>query len=910
MPPLQFIGFVHALILFTLSGISACRLTAGAVHRLCAAYLLTWCNLVCSGLFLASFSKLNSVPLYFATSVTLAITIEVWLWFRKMSPLRVKITAVTDQRRRFDRLLREALWASLSLAALASLLICVHYTPNNWDSCTYRFGRVFFYLSQGNLFHFASTSDLRMLYYPLNGVLAYVFLALYQFSAHWMYFVTGLTWIFAGLGIYSAARSLGASHTGCLVAAWLGVMAPNTLAQAVSTTDEVLAATPLLIGLGFGMAWWSTSRRRYAVLAGIGIGLGCGAKLHWTFYWVLILIVFLLSALQFLRKQGLRWEVRRRIPDVVIAGFVALPLVGSFALCNYLSSGWIMHPGLAEGNLNQPFRLDIAREKIRINTAQLFLNPIPDLVPPVHPEQRKTAYAAFNEFFRRCCFSDLVETVKMSRSGYRFDGLVKPTGYGYHEYTTWLGFLPHLFVAALLVGVWTRKLPALCLPLLASFFFWHATNSMQSLYIDDASAYYTYPAVLGVAALGPMWDLARTSRRFAAQVLLVGFLAVIATHLLLGVNLLAFGGLRSVRFLWSKDAPAVEMHAVDPATIEAIQSASQIYIPYTHWEILYWNYMRFNPAARYTTGVDVGLQKSGVMTLLSAAPESDRDLLPVRIPRGPASGMRYLGPFENDQMFASGASTSSKQPARNGYTVVHFDWRPKGSSGTGSGLQTNACCLGLKPADRIQLRYELRSETGNSKVMHDWFLPGQPDNGLHFDAGAKYDTLVVETRRVNHPGEVIQTVHHLGANHYVVDRNDATYSAAPPLVRIPTQIPEPYDHAGKHYTVSWLGKQTPFSVVNSEDEQGVTLELQLATFGKPHTAGLVSAGRPLDRSFPVRRIFWENGAETVQFSVTLVPGENNFVLTSQETTDELPDKRQVCFLLIGDIKVIAPASGH
>jgi hypothetical protein len=869
------------------------------------AYLLGWSNLVYTGLILATFSRLNSVALYFSTSLALSAALDLWLGFRKISPLRTKPDVADDQGGRFDRIVRRALAATLGLAALASLVICCHYVPNNWDSCTYRFGRVFFYLSHGNLLHFANTYDLRLLYYPLNGVLAYVFFALYQFGAHWMYFVTGLAWVFAGLGIYSAARVLGASRTGSLVAAWLGVMSPNVLAQAAATNDEVLAATPILIGLGFGVVWLSTSRRRYAVLAGIGIGLGCGTKLHWTFYWVFVLAAVILFAIRSFRRPAARPELRRRIPDVLLAGCVALPLIGSFAVCNYISSGKIMDSRVAEPNLNRPFEISIAREKIRINTAQLFLNPIPDLVPPVHPEQRKAAYASFNEFFRKCCFSDLVETVKMSRSGYRFEGLAKPLGFRYHEYTVWLGFLPHLFLLVCLVGVWTRKLPIACLMLLASFFFWHATNSIQSLYIDDASAYYSYPAVLSIAALGPAWDLARNSRRLAGRVLLAGFFAVIATHVLLGANLLAFGGLRSVRFLWSEDSPPVEMHPVAPATIDAIRSARQIYIPYTHWEVLYWNYMRFNPAASYGTGLNFRPPTSGAMLLFGAAHEGTQDLLPVMLPKGTALGLTYLGSFEADQVFATTGNIGCGPADRTGYTVVPFYWIHGGSTGAFTQLQTVACCVGLEPPDGVEIRYELQSATGHSQVVHDWFLPGQPDNGLLLAAGAKYDTLTVETRRIGHPDEVARTVHYLGASVYTVGANDATKAGTPPpLVNIPTVAPEPYEHGGQHYLVSWLGKETPFFVTNPGKEVEGMIELQLATFGKPHTATLLSAGQLVGGPSRISHIFWENGAKAARFRVRLAHGENRFVLTSKETADELPGGRRVCFLLIGDVKVV------
>lgn len=140
--------------------------------------------------------------------------------------------------------------------------------------------------------------------------------------------------------------------------------------------------------------------------------------------------------------------------------------------------------------------------------------------------------------------------------------------------------------------------------------------------------------------------------------------------------------------------------------------------------------------------------------------------------------------------------------------------------------------------------------------------------------------------------------------------NEATSTTNPPLpVNITTLAPEPYELGGKHYTVSWLGKETRFSVTNPGKETRGRLELQLATFGKPHTAELLSAGRVVGGPFPISHIFWQNGAEIVRFSVTLTHGENEFVLTSKETPNELPGGRQVCFLLVGKITAVSTSPG-
>ena len=62
-----------------------------------------------------------------------------------------------------------------------------------------------------------------------------------------------------------------------------------------------------------------------------------------------------------------------------------------------------------------------------------------------------------------------------------------------------------------------------------------------------------------------------------------------------------------------------------------------IYIPFTRWELLYWNLMRFNPGARYRTGGELTLPSRDTLMLLSIAPRVDgtRFLRDCRVGRAP-----------------------------------------------------------------------------------------------------------------------------------------------------------------------------------------------------------------------------------------------------------------------------------
>lgn len=767
MQHVHVLGAIHALALLTLTWRSAGRLTSPLLPRLAALYLLAWCNLVLTGLMLSLLSRLNRVGLYLAVSLAIAALLDIALRYRVVAPHAMRWPEIGVERTPVDRVVRGVLSGTLALAAIASAIICLAYVPNNWDSATYRFSRAFFYLAQGNLLHTGSL-DARMSFYPLNGALLYVFTALYQVPAQVMSLVTYVAWVYTALGVYMAARSWRASRTGGLVAAWACCMSPSILAQATATTDELLAAIPMLLGLVFGREFWISGRRRYALLAAIGTGLGLGTKLHWVFYSVFLVAAAVAIATHALRDRAFGSTLARRLPVLVAAGVLAASLSIPFMVSNYVSSGQITHMVYNRLVLNQPFNVSLALEKIRVSTAEMFLSPIPDLVPPIDREQRQAAYLAFNRFFMNCCFSDLVETVKPPYpGGYFFQGPANPEGFLFYEYT-WLGFLPHLL---LLVGVTyflARGFPLASMALVASFFCWHFTSAMQTRYqAGQVGSYYSYAAVLAAAALGPAWDFARTSRGVAGRVLMTCFTIVFVTHMVLAYNLLQYGGLRNLQFLWNRQEPP-DAHAVDPPVVEAIRAARNIYIPSTRWELLYWNLMRFNPGARYTTGGELVLPSRDTLMLLSITPRVDGGLLAARLPRGSGPGLTYLGRGDGDHMFAQGNGVAGRFPDRSRHVLLRFAWRRDPASGALEGVESLACCVGIGPDEGVEVRHGLLSRATGTYIWREWSRPGQPSGRLALPPDDRYDRLAIETRSLKHPEEIVRTVYDLGHDYYEI----------------------------------------------------------------------------------------------------------------------------------------------
>jgi hypothetical protein len=594
-----------------------------------------------------------------------------------------------------------------------------------------------------------------------------------------------------------------------------------------------------------------------------------------------------------------------RAPAALAAATIAVPLAATFVVCNYVSSGRVAHTEFNNQVLNTPFSLSLAREKVITTSAEMLLSPVPDLVPPIHAETRRPQYAAFNASFMKLASRFLPLTTTRSRFGYEFRGPADELAYIPAETSVWLGFLPHFLILVGIVQLISHKLPHAYVLFVVAFFCWVLVYTTQTRYIWWTCMYYAFPAVLTAAAIGPIWDFARTSRAWAGRILLAGLVALFASHALLAGNLLTFGMLRNIRFLWQPGPASSDAHPVDSSVADAIRGARKVYIPATHWEVLYWNLMRFNPAARYSNGGVFRTPSPDTLMLLSIPGALSAGTLAVRLPSGAPPALTYLGEADSDHIFAAGNRIEARRPERSPYALAQVTWRQDASAAF-TGVTAVHCCVGLDPPDGVVVRYGLRSRTTGEAAEGKWTLPGRYLNDPAPTAGAAYDSLWIESRRVADPEKVTRTVYDMKHTTYSVGEGEEECGNTdyPGLCVVnPPAGTEPYDLGGKHYSVAWLGKETPFSVRNSGTAVRAVLELRLATFGKPHTAVLIADGHVTGPEATVKRVFWENGADTVRWDVTLSPGEHKFVLSSKDSADLLPGNRPVCFLLIDGIKV-------
>ena len=541
----------HLAVLITLVAATVCRSFNGGIARTAAGCLLFWSNLVYTALILSVFSKLDNCWLYFGVSITIAFVVWRFAFRSTKEPISLmQENGSPAVLTRTQHVLEYGLIATLALAALCTLTLCVRYQANNWDTLTYRFARVFFYLGHGNLSHFAEHADFRALTYPFNATLVYLFLGVYKLGGQIFDCVSFVFWGMAFAGVYLLARVNRASKFGALVAGWLCVMAPIVLCEGASTNDDMIAAVPLVLGAAFAIRGMSDFNQPCVALAALGFGLGVGAKLHWVFFIPLAPILVFLLALYVLRRRTVWLQdkmLSAKLRGLAIAGTLAVPLAIPSLIYNYVSTGHISEPQLAQQGLNRPFRFDVASQKIWINSAQLFLSSIPDLQIHFDSAERQRTYEKFDQWTNQHWFQGVDQDLAFRMPTYRFQGIADPTGYYYFEQTLWLGFLPVLLFLVLVIGGLSRSVPVRSLIFIAIFFFWHLSFAMTTRYMETTGAYYSYIGVLSCAGLGCAWDALEWRKHIVHKLLICSFMIVIVTDVMIDFNLMVFNVQRNVR---------------------------------------------------------------------------------------------------------------------------------------------------------------------------------------------------------------------------------------------------------------------------------------------------------------------------------------------------------------------------
>lgn len=675
MPYLGLLSLAHLTLLVVSYRATARRLFTARLPRLLAGFVLAWANLVLTAVALSPLRRLGSPPLYFAVSVLLAVLTHRFLVRACPTPT---VTAEPSPRDAIRQIRGDTF--SLALAAIliaivvGVVLVAVAVLPNNWDTLAYRFPRAHFYLSSGALTHAASGIDPRITYYPYNGTLLYLFLAQYQWPAM-AWNIPGLgAWLLCGAGAAQLALSMRVSARAAVFTMYTVLATPIVLCLANSTNDELLAAAPWTAALAFAVLAYRHRSPQALVLALLAAAIGVGVKLHWLWLapWLAV------GAVLCLRRDGgafMRW-LRAAVspPAAAVVALAAATLAGSFLVGNAVASGrlQVTEPGFTARIVNRPFHAGAAVQTTGLYTLQMLVTPFVDLIRAGGVELGSAAYERLNEVSMQWLSPLVRQGPPYTHEDYRFRGLVEPNAALFFEQNLWLGFMPHVALAAWVALIWRRPAgSALPIFLLGALPFWHVTHAAIVRYAETTGTYYAFVAPICAAPAGWLWERARRSRRAGARALSLALTLLVGSHAVFAATLLLSNQRRNVLQAFEPGSGETATTRVSPLVREMVAEARRVDIPYTHWELLYWVVMRLNPQALFVTGS--GDAEADLTLFVLSRRLHDNYALHLLPVRADAEGaVRFAGTLDagNDAVFCSGPTCEAVCRTCDRYLLV------------------------------------------------------------------------------------------------------------------------------------------------------------------------------------------------------------------------------------------------
>jgi len=633
----------HLGMLILMSWFVAQRTCQSFLDRVLAVFILVWTNVVITALFLSCYSLFGDSVWYFRTSILIAALTA--FACRKVA-LQRDAPICEDRVEGSIKLmwLRRILVGTFLIAFGLNLFICLKYSPNNWDSLTYHMPRIHFYLAQGHLGHF-DTLNLRQIFFPFNATIFQSFLVMYGQSDKLLNCFNLACWVFAIFAVYALGRRCELSHTAALVAAWIGGFAGQVFAQATATTNDLLAATPFLIGVVFAIDWWRERRWLLAFLSAAAFGLAIGTKLTMAFFAPGALLICGIWLLRLMRQKRSFPAGRREALQIIAAVLLVVMLVLPFLAINYYYTKQLS-PEHYNYLLNRPFSIVSSLQTIYTYSVALLLDPMQYFAIKadsawkfrlaVEPTLRKVLFPFWN---REHAVNDL----------YVFGTDISEDGVFY-------GFSVLLIAGAFIHTLWQPELRCRLAFLLAlvgvGWFLTYATVSKWSLFNQR---YFMTAFLLCMPLIGQLFQSVRmlsSSWRRNAAFGLFGFVMISA--LLFSYSYLLYNTPRSIKAIGKAQFNRGKIAI--PPVMESVLSLQKkvrfVFSGYTHEDERLYQFMNRGKEQRFSIGQQRADDWYNVFTFWAPIKQAMFSNIPsssaytfFRIPGKVSPGVSKLGEF-------------------------------------------------------------------------------------------------------------------------------------------------------------------------------------------------------------------------------------------------------------------------
>ncbi|MGE4350703.1 MAG: ArnT family glycosyltransferase, partial [Bdellovibrionales bacterium] len=520
--------------------------------------VLLWGGLVFGSHFAGFVNGLNSLWVYVPASfLGLGVMVACFTFVWKIPTTKPLVPApgfsfVTIENPKVEKFLRRFFLITLGVFGLISVVLGLSVYPDNADSMIYRLPRAVWYVSHANWLHPFISPDNRLVYYPLDGVMLYVPLVLYNLPGTVHSIPSLLSWASIVYIAYRFARELGAQRVIALFVAWLVGLTPSILAQATSTNDEIIAAAVLFCGLYMAWRWLVSGRSFYFFMAGMAVALSAGTKLHIVFLMPIIGVAALIALWYAVRKpelfrvwgNAIGWKAFFMTVAIMLVMFVP------FLFYNYASTGrFYFFDDFKAQVFNLSASLHVWFQNLLIYSSQMILSPIADMNfwPVANDRQRMNT--AINQIFNPLIKPFIDPNPAFYHLNYRFVGVTIPVSVRFVEFSLWSGFVWLLwpFQAALSLKQKSVMRPLFFL-LAITPLFWLIFWSSVTLYMEGTATYFTFYLICAAPAVAMAFT--HIQRPLLNDLRWVALVFVGATNLLICHNLVMYSGFRALPDLY------------------------------------------------------------------------------------------------------------------------------------------------------------------------------------------------------------------------------------------------------------------------------------------------------------------------------------------------------------------------
>jgi hypothetical protein len=485
-------------------------------------FLIFEASLVAGAGLLSWASLLGHLRAYQIVTTLCAIVIATGLWSiaRLRSPVsntnhQNTAAANLDFKQLSTRLLYIASIAGLVVFGALLLLLALNAYPAVEDSLTIKLPKVIFAIQANSILPTNFTDDGRMYISPIYPTLVQLFLMINGQTGHALLVFGFLNWLICGIALHQICRYAGATPLSSLLVTALALLTPTLVAQGSSEGDDLIAATPFVLGVMFLLPALQQRDPLYAVLAGIGVGLSFAMKLLPLFYLpalTVLIVVILLS------DGGPKW-LRERVGTAlwVAAAFVFALLPN--AIYNWIAFGNPLYVSEAvNAARNWPFSAECAMRASVGHLKQLVLSDMVRLTARLVALTSDRASMHLVDQSNVVAYGNAVSTI------FPYNPIPTCTAYGspfelinplLNENTVWFGVAGPLLVIASVIVIVSSRLPPVVRALGLGFLGWQLTFDFATRYYGENGRYWPMAVLVGCPTVAVLLDLLLRRPRLA-----------------------------------------------------------------------------------------------------------------------------------------------------------------------------------------------------------------------------------------------------------------------------------------------------------------------------------------------------------------------------------------------------------